>query len=146
MQAERLGGREKGLRPGAGQPGAELAKLKPPLSSTLKIHLDPKGLVVLAGTITDKAPDRNIGAFLRSVHDAALRDQMPELRVNVCGLSFVNSSGIRLFIDWVSWLNQQAQPKYKLCFVRNPSVTWQRVSFSAIQNLAGSELSIEDGT
>lgn len=103
------------------------------------------GGLVLSGTITAKEPDKVLGGFFRAVHEQVLAEKMKELRVDVCGLTFVNSSAIRLFIDWAIWVSQQPGPTYTLRFVRSPHVTWQRISFPPLAQLAGGRLVLEDG-
>ena len=80
-----------------------------------------------------------------AVRHSCVGVRLDELRVDVRGLSFVNSSAIRLFIDWAIWVSQPTGPRYRLRFVRNPNVTWQRVSFPAIAQLAAAHVVIEDG-
>lgn len=116
-----------------------------PAVANVKVAFTEDGLS-LAGSITSKEPDRSLGAFFRAVHDAALADALRVLKVDVRGLSFVNSSAIRLFIDWAIWVSQPKRASYKLCFVRNPTVTWQRVSFPAIAQLAPEHVTVVDGT
>jgi hypothetical protein len=120
------------------------ASLSPPDVTSVNISVSTEG-VTLSGSITTKEPDRSLGRFFRTVHDAALQSRLGELRVDVRGLSFVNSSAIRLFIDWAIWVSQPGGPRYRLRFVRNPNVTWQRVSFPAIAQLAAAHVVIEDG-
>lgn len=81
------------------------SSLRPPTLTNVEVRLSPEG-IALFGSITTKEPDRSLGTFFRTVHDAALKSGLPELRVDVRGLSFVNSSAIRLFIDWVIWVSQ----------------------------------------
>jgi hypothetical protein len=119
------------------------ASLPPPDVASVKIGVSSDG-VTLSGSITTKEPDRSLGRFFRSVHEAALQSRLKELRVDVRGLSFVNSSAIRVFIDWAIWVSQP-NAGYRLRFVRNPNVTWQRVSFPAIAQLAAAHVVIEDG-
>jgi hypothetical protein len=118
--------------------------LKPPEVANVEVRVAPEG-IALFGSITTKEPDRSLGAFFRKVHEAALGASLKELAVDVRGLSFVNSSAIRLFIDWAIWVSQPGRPSYRLRFVRNPNVTWQRVSFPAIAQLAAAHVVIEDG-
>ena len=124
---------------------SQLESLKPPVVPAVGLRVGPGARLTLSGTISTREPDKSLGVFFRAVHDAAIADGAPEMVVDVCGLSFVNSSGIRLFIDWASRASKQAGHRYKLRFVRNTSVTWQRVSFSAIRNIASDEIAIEDG-
>ena len=120
------------------------SSLKPPNVANVEVRVTPEGIVML-GSITSKEPDRSLGIFFRSVHDAALQGGLKELSVDVRGLSFVNSSAIRLFIDWAIWVSQAQSAAYRLRFLRNPSVTWQRVSFPAIAQLAAAHVVLEDG-
>ena len=116
-----------------------------PEVANVKVAFTPEGLL-LAGSITAKEPDRSLGTFFRSVHDAALADALKALKVDVRGLTFVNSSAIRLFIDWAIWVSQPKRASYKLSFVRNPAITWQRVSFPAIAQLAPEHVTVLDAT
>jgi len=118
-------------------------KLTLPEVANVKVELTGDGLA-LSGSITSKEPDRSLGTFFRAVHDAALSERVTNLRVDVRGLSFVNSSAIRLFIDWAIWVSKPGAAAYKLHFRRNPAVTWQRVSFPAIAQLATAHVVVED--
>ena len=111
---------------------------------SLQIVFGDNGLA-LKGTITSKQPDKVLGAFFRAVHERVLAAKAAEFKVDVRALTFVNSSAIRLFIDWAIWVSQTGGPSYKLCFVRSPSVTWQRISFPPLAQLAGGRLVLEDG-
>lgn len=93
--------------------------------------------ITLNGTLTLRDPSSTVGPFLQKVHEAAMNDKLGEVRVDVTALTFMNSSAIRIFIDWVEWA-KSATPTYKLHFVTNPKTTWQRSTFSAVQALGGS--------
>jgi hypothetical protein len=93
--------------------------------------------VTMVGTITAQNPNESIGAFLKSVHEAAVADGLKVLDVDVTALTFVNSSAIRMFIDWAMWAkNLPAGKRYQLNFKTARSVTWQRTSFVALKALA----------
>lgn len=119
----------------------QLAKVAPPRLDTLRVQVNPPATLIFSGTITSKDPSGDVGPFLRAVHEAALIDKITELRVDVSALSFVNSSAIRLFVDWTSWL--KTDKAYKLRFATNRHVTWQKTSFMALKSLADDVLSIE---
>ena len=114
-----------------------------PQLETLRVQITPPSTIMLAGTITSKDPGADVGPFLRAVHEAALSDQVSELRVDVSKLSFVNSSAIRLFVDWAGWIKASKNGSYKLLFATNRHVTWQKTSFLALKSLAEDILSIE---
>ena len=66
-----------------------------------------------------------------------------ELKVDISELTFVNSSAIRLFIDWAMWIKDANGRGYKLCFTTNRRVTWQKTSLMALRTIAGDALSVE---
>ena len=118
--------------------------LEPPELETVKVVFTPAGLV-LAGTITTKEPGSVLGRFFRKVHELSLSERIQELCIDVRALTFVNSSAIRLFIDWTIWVSQPPGASYRLRFIRSPHVTWQRISFPPLAQLAAKHLVIEDG-
>jgi hypothetical protein len=122
---------------------SQLEKVAPPRLETLRVRIDGAANVVLTGTIASKDPSADVGPFLKAVHEAVLADKLSELRVDVVGLSFVNSSAIRLFVDWAGWIKASKNGRYKLRFATNRHITWQKTSFMALKSLAGEMLSIE---
>ena len=119
-------------------------RLKVPDLVGVKVAFTDRGLA-LSGTITAKEPDKVLGIFFRAVHEQVLAEKLKEISVDVRALTFVNSSAIRLFIDWAIWVSQQKGPTYLLRFIRSPQVTWQRISFPPLAQLAWGHLVLEDG-
>jgi hypothetical protein len=66
----------------------------------------------LKGTITKKEPGEELTGFFRSIHQDVLARRLPEFRVDVSELTFVNSSSIRLFIDWAVWIKSEPKDAY----------------------------------
>jgi hypothetical protein len=120
------------------------AQLTLPNLASVSVSYTDTGLA-LSGTITSKEPDKQLGVFFRAVHEQMLAEKQPELAIDVRLLTFVNSSAIRLFIDWAIWVSQPPGPSYKLRFIRSPLITWQRISFPPLAQLAAKHLVIEDG-
>jgi hypothetical protein len=118
--------------------------LEPPELATVRVAFTPAGLV-LSGTITTKEPGSVLARFFRAVHELSLAERIQELCIDVRALTFVNSSAIRLFIDWAIWVSQPPGASYKLRFIRSPHVTWQRISFPPLAQLAQKHLILEDG-
>lgn len=116
---------------------SQLAALQVPELDGVGIKFDRPSQLSLSGTITNLNPGTTLGPFLRDVHDAALADGLKQLSVDVTGLTFVNSSAIRLFIDWAIWLKGVPEAsRYKLVFETDRTITWQRTSFLALRSLA----------
>ncbi|HEY4159517.1 MAG TPA: hypothetical protein VGM29_15515 [Polyangiaceae bacterium] len=118
-------------------------KVTLPSLESLTVEITGPATVVLKGTITCKDPAADLGPFVRAMHEAMIADRVAELRVDVSGLSFVNSSAIRLFIDWTSWIKAMPAKRYKLQFATTRRVTWQKTSFLALQSLAAEVISVE---
>ena len=121
----------------------QLAKVAVPKHETLKLRIDPPKGVVMSGTLTSKDPSAELGPFLRAVHEATLADHLSELQVDVSALGFVNSSAIRLFVDWAGWIKSSRTGSYKLRFATARNITWQKTSFMALKSLAEDVVSIE---
>jgi hypothetical protein len=120
-----------------------LEAIKVPDVESLEIRLSTPPKLSLAGTITAKDPAQALGSFFKSVHEAAKADELPEFLVDVSRLTFVNSSAIRLFVDWATWIQQSKRGAYTLRFLTDRSVTWQRTSFTALCSIAQDVLQVE---
>ncbi len=117
-----------------------------PKAATVAIQLTAPNQVKLSGTITQKDPANDLAGFFKALHTAALADQLTEIRADVSGLTFVNSSAIRLFVDWATWVKNERGQRYILRFVTSRNVTWQKTSFMALMSLAKEVLVIEHVT
>ncbi len=114
-----------------------------PKADTVAIQLTAPNQVKLSGTITQKDPSADLAGFFKALHNAALADKLSEVRADVSGLTFVNSSAIRLFVDWATWVKNEKGARYTLRFVTSRNVTWQKTSFMALMSLAKEVLAIE---
>ena len=103
-----------------------------PKLDTVSIEMLSNHAVKLKGTITKKEPAQDLEAFLRAVHNEATTRRTPEVVVDVSELTFVNSSAIRLFVDWATWLKNEKGHRYKLRFRTSSRITWQKTSFAAL--------------
>lgn len=100
--------------------------------------------VQLSGVIAVSDPGRVLGPFFAALHRAATSDKLPVISVDVRHLTFVNSSAIRLFVDWATWVrNAPAHEAYVLRFRTDRRITWQRTSFSVLQTLAPNAIVVD---
>ena len=95
----------------------------------------PGGRLVFRGVIAMRDPSGVVGGYLKRVHAAAVVDQLEHVTVDVTALEFMNSSAIRVFIDWVEWIGTGTH-SYRLHCLTNARVTWQRSTFSALRSLS----------
>jgi hypothetical protein len=96
------------------------------------------GRLVLEGTMATQNPAADLGPFLKAFHQAIVQDRLPEMVVDVTKLTFVNSSAIRLFVDWTTWIRKEETSPYRLAFVTDAALTWQKTTFPVLKNLAPS--------
>lgn len=109
------------------------------------VEIIPDGSVVrMRGKMTSRQPDPAIQTYLRSMHDEAQKLRLASIEVDVTGLSFVNSSAIRLFVDWAMWAKGSAEtPLYQLVFHIKEGITWQRMTLTALTSLAPAVVRVE---
>ena len=122
---------------------SNLSNLSVPKLENVVVSVEAPGTIRWRGTITSKDPGQDLAGFTRAAHRAALDDSLSELKVDVSELTFVNSSAIRLFIDWATWVKDGKGKGYKLRFVTSRRITWQKTSFMALGMLASEALSVE---
>jgi hypothetical protein len=122
---------------------SQFTAVRVPKADSVAIQVTAPNQVKLSGTITQKDPSNDLASFFRALHTAALADNLNEVRADVSGLTFVNSSAIRLFVDWATWLKNERGPRYTLLFATSRNVTWQKTSFMALMSLAKEVLKIE---
>jgi hypothetical protein len=121
---------------------SHLSQIDIPVLQSFQLHIVPPNAVKMSGTIAIADPGLVLGGTIRALHQAALSDQLQELSVDVRGLTFVNSSAIRLFVDWSSWVGAARDHGYLLRFRTDRRITWQRTSFAVLQSLGGKAISV----
>jgi hypothetical protein len=80
---------------------------------------------------------RNVAAL----HERIVAGRCAMMIVDVAGLQFVDSSAIRIFVDWIALASDA---KYKIVFLIDPTMTWQRLTFSALASMATDALEIRE--
>lgn len=92
--------------------------------------------VSLAGVLSIPDPRETVGVYFEALHKAALADRLTTVELDVRELTFVNSSAIRLFVDWTSRVAAEApERRYKVHFLISRRITWQRTSFNVLRSL-----------
>ncbi|HEY5961213.1 MAG TPA: hypothetical protein VIV60_31870 [Polyangiaceae bacterium] len=116
---------------------SKLASIKLPGIPGVTLHVDPTGRLNLSGTIATRDPAESIAPLFQSLHVAIMEDGLREFEIDLVALTFVNSSAIRLFVDWITWIkNAPPAAKYKAIFLTNSQITWQKTSLVVLKSLA----------
>ena len=116
--------------------------VKPELAG-FRVHITPPAAVELVGMIAIPDPSAVLGVFFAAMHQAVSSDGTREVTVDVRQLTFVNSSAIRLFVDWATWVKSQEPDSYVIRFRTDRRITWQRTSFSVLQSLAPNAIIVD---
>jgi hypothetical protein len=102
-----------------------------------KVSLRVEGQTVfVVGEIDQMSPRDFMAGFLEIVHNMVLGEDLMEVRVDVTGLAFLNSSGIKEFLSWILRRNRlPPEKKYKINFLFNPAVAWQPITLPRLRDL-----------
>lgn len=113
-----------------------------PKLETVRLDVPSPDLVKIAGMVRDRETIAQLSSFFRAAHAEALHHRVSRLKIDVSELTFISAAGIRLFVDWIGWVNEEARP-YKLRFVTSRFVAWQKSTFPALSGLMKDVLEVE---
>jgi hypothetical protein len=93
-------------------------------------------IVTLAGDIDQTSPKLFLAPFFEEIHAAAEQEGLHEVKVDIRGLRFLNSSAVKELISWVLKRNRLPPgKKYVLDFIYDASILWQRVTMPMLSQL-----------
>ena len=85
-----------------------------------------------------------VDAILRAVHGSVLGSDVHEVIVDMRDLEFMNSSCFKGFASWISALHGTTDgQRYKIRFLSNRAILWQRRSLHALTCLAPELVSVD---
>lgn len=90
----------------------------------------------------DVAAIEVLGAYLKQVHAEAQRLGVPEVTCDFRKLSFMNSSCFKAFVVWIDTV-KNAERLYRIRFLTDPEMHWQRRSLEALRRLATTVVTVE---
>jgi hypothetical protein len=104
--------------------------------------LDAGKLTVSFVGTGDVAAIEVLGAYLQRVHAEAERLGLTEVTCDFRKLSFMNSSCFKAFVLWIDTVKNAAH-SYRIRFLTDPEMHWQRRSLEALRRLATGVVSVE---
>jgi hypothetical protein len=109
------------------------------------LDADDSVSVVLRGDSDARDAGAALDDFLvRRVHPAVLRVGLKQLHLDVTGLEFLNSAGIKALVNWLLAIKQQAAPsRYFVVLQYDESITWQSKGLKPLAYVAPSFLRLE---
>jgi len=106
---------------------------------SLEVERRAQDSLFLKGTLSTPTAQSEFKRLLQELHTEIVSTRAERFLVDVRDLSFVNSTAIRAFVDWIS---RAAHAGYKLSFTTSSAVTWHRLSFSVLKTLAPESVEI----
>jgi hypothetical protein len=106
---------------------------------TLELEWVRNAELRLAGTLSSTTAQAEFAKHLDGLHAHVIASKLPSFTVDVRSLNFVNSSVIRVFVNWIS---RAERAGYRLVFFTDRSITWHRLSFSVLKSLAPATVEI----
>jgi anti-anti-sigma factor len=99
--------------------------------------------IFLTGT-ADFNTKPHFDRFMRALHDHAMRLAVREVVVDLDQLAFMNSSCFKVVVAWILSVGAETHDsKYRIVFVENPALYWQRHSLKALSALAPDRISVQ---
>jgi hypothetical protein len=119
----------------------ELATIDTPAFSCAPA-LDAGRLTVTFVGTGDVAAIEVLGTYLKQVHAEAERLGLTEVTCDFRKLVFMNSSCFKAFVVWIDTVKNAARG-YRIRFLTDPEMHWQRRSLEALRRLATTVVSVE---
>jgi anti-anti-sigma regulatory factor len=107
----------------------------------LELELVHAGLLRLSGSLSSTAARIEVRQLLEALHERLTTLKAYRFVVDARELDFMDSSAIRLFMDWIS---KASAAECKLVFRIDPDITWHRLSFGVLQSLSPAWVEVTD--
>lgn len=92
--------------------------------------------LIIKGNIDLSLPQKVLRPLFNKIHDIALDNKLPAVYIDFIQLDFINSSGIRCFLDWVIKISSlEPASQYKIIFKIEMEREWQKESIHLIYKL-----------
>jgi hypothetical protein len=85
----------------------------------------------------------DVARILDDVHEAARREPTAWVVIDVRNLEFMNSSCFKKFVTWIGRVQELAGEAYKVRFLSDPKLHWQRRSLHVLQCFAPELVTVE---
>ena len=96
--------------------------------------------VALSGT-ADLRSQLVLDNFFTALHHQTVAAGADEVKVDVRRLEFMSAACFRLVVEWLCRVDEAARP-YRVSFLGNHALAWQRRSMEALSSLAGGFVSV----
>ncbi|HOV14579.1 MAG TPA: hypothetical protein PK771_09870 [Spirochaetota bacterium] len=116
-------------------------KLNLNFNSTGKFNIDVQDVdegveLVFRGLVDDKDPELLLSNFFDEAHEKLVKYECKKVELNFRNLVFLNSSGIKVLIQWVTKdASLSSEKRYRYVMKINPNFHWQGNSCNMLKML-----------
>jgi hypothetical protein len=87
----------------------------------------------ISGSIDNRNPGKFLNPYFSKLHEEIVNSGKKEVKVDLTKLTFLNSSGIKEFVEWIMKIDSlQDNRKYNITFLTNSELLWQESSISTL--------------
>jgi hypothetical protein len=95
--------------------------------------------------VADYGAVDSLEQLLDDVHDECVRARITQTSVDLRQLEFMNSSCFKCLVSWITVLQElPAASQYKVTFVSNPQMHWQKRSLHSLQCFAETLITVQE--
>lgn len=99
-------------------------------------HAGDQVTLVCSGTLDANDSTAHLQPQLLAMHEALLASGVKRVVLDVTGVSYMNSSGVKCFMTWFIKAERAKVVAYEIHIVFDPQKTWQYVSFTTMGRIA----------
>ncbi|HNZ26032.1 MAG TPA: STAS domain-containing protein [Spirochaetota bacterium] len=100
--------------------------------------------VTFSGDIDVQNPEPIFVPFFEQIHNKVLENNIKYVELDFSKLTFLNSSGIKTLIKWITKVTPlPVEKKYRFKIVANSEITWQETSLKMLSMLAPGLIEIQ---
>jgi hypothetical protein len=99
--------------------------------------------VIITGDIDMQDPGVLLDPLFEKIHSGAIAQGMKVIDLDVTGLTFLNSSGIKAIAKWIMKLaTVDAGKKYTINILQNKGISWQATSLQTLTFLVPGSVNV----
>lgn len=113
-------------------------------NANASLENDSEGIVlVLKGDIDMRDTSIEFLPYLKKVHDAIILNKIKSIRLDLSGLTFMNSNGIKSLINWIMKAGEMMpDSRYTINIIANSNIAWQESTLPVLRKLFPDFISI----
>ena len=123
-----------------------MLKLSPVSTSSFSVSASDSGghVVLLLSGNADTLVLGRFSGFMKTFHDEVSEAHVREVHVDTEKLYFMTSSCLKVLVAWLTSITELgADKRYRVVFVANPDLHWQRRSFEALRHIASGLVTVQ---